>query len=284
MATGGSIKGLIDGPVLVLGAGKMGGAILRCWLESSEKTLDLDLSQIYVVDPDPSASMLELLQRYGISCTKDIELKVAPALVLLGIKPQIMDDVLARIGPKLDRDSLIFSIVAGKTIKAGELLLPPNTAFVRAMPNTPVLEQAGMTVMVANAHVSTLQKKLLEHLIGVTGETAWLDDEVLMDSVTAISGSGPAYLFHLAECLSEAGEKEGLSSDFALRLARQTIFGAGVLLNASDELPAVLRENVTSKGGTTAAGLSVLMDDDRLRALIAATVCAARQRSKELGD
>jgi pyrroline-5-carboxylate reductase len=198
------------------------------------------------------------------------------------VKPQIIEGVLQDLAPRISGETLVYSIAAGKTLSDIAKHLPAGTAIVRAMPNTPVLVQNGMTALIANEHVSEEQKKALNALVSGTGTVAWLDDESQMDAVTAVSGSGPAYLFWLAECLVKAGIAQGLSSELATTLAKATIDGAGSMLASFDTPPSQLRENVTSKGGTTAAALEVLMSDDGLAPLIDAAIEAAAKRSKEL--
>lgn len=271
-------------PLLVVGAGKMGGAILTAWLEAegADGALLLDPKHVTVEDPGPPPEMVDLLAKYDISPVARASLEAAPGLVMLGVKPQMMGDVLAVLKDRIAPSSLVLSIAAGKTIADLERGLPEGTAIVRAMPNTPVLVQAGMTVLVANEAVSDAQRQALTALFSATGHVAWLDDEAGMDAVTAVSGSGPAYVFYLAECLTEAGVKAGLDETLALTLAEATIYGAGKLMTGSDLPPADLRVNVTSKGGTTAAALEVLMADDGIKPIIEKAVAAATRRSKEL--
>ena len=268
---------LIDGTVLVIGAGKMGGALLASWLEGG-----LDPANVFVEDPAPPDEIKDLLAKYNIRAEASVELDQPPHFVVLAVKPQISGEVLKKLGPRLNAESLLFSIVAGQPLAALSADLPEHAPIIRAMPNTPVLVQAGMTVMIGNEHVGPAHKQMVETLLSLTGAVAWLDEEKLMDAVTAVSGSGPAYVFHFVECLISAGEREGLPHDLAVRLACETVFGAGKLLKASTQSADELRENVTSRGGTTAAALAVLMEDERLEALIGAAVCAARQRSEDL--
>lgn len=271
-------------PLLVVGAGKMGGAILTAWLEAEgpDGGLLLAPKHVAVEDPGPPPEMIDLLAKYDIAPVARANLEGAPGLVMLGVKPQMMADVLAGLKERIGPSSLVLSIAAGKTIADLERGLPDGTAIVRAMPNTPVLVQAGMTVLVANEAVSDAQRQALTALFSATGHVAWLDDEAGMDAVTAVSGSGPAYVFYLAECLTEAGVKAGLDERLALTLAEATIYGAGKLMTGSDLPPADLRVNVTSKGGTTAAALEVLMADDGIRPIVEKAVAAAARRSKEL--
>ena len=182
------------------------------------------------------------------------------------------------VGP----ETLCVSVAAGVTLAQLQAGLGEATAIIRAMPNTPALVGKGMTVCCPNANVSGKQRHQTEMLIEATGKLEWVGDEALIDAVTAVSGSGPAYVFHLAECMTEAGIKAGLPRDLAMTLARQTVSGAGELLAQSEKTPANLRENVTSPNGTTAAALSVLMADDAMARLVAEAVKAAKKRSIEL--
>lgn len=269
-------------PVLAIGAGKMGGAILSAWLEPSGDSEGLDPAQLFVEDPGAPEDIVEQLSKYDVVPIAKHELPEPPKLVMVGVKPQIMDGVLKDLALRISGETLVYSIAAGKTLSDIAKNLPAGTAIVRAMPNTPVLVQNGMTALIANEHVSEEQKKALNDLVAGTGTVAWLDDESQMDAVTAVSGSGPAYLFWLAECLVKAGVAQGLSSELATTLAKATIDGAGSMLASFDTPPSQLRENVTSKGGTTAAALEVLMSDEGLAPLIDAAIEAAAKRSKEL--
>ena len=268
-------------PVLAIGAGKMGGAILTAWLEAEDHGL-LAPSDLYVQDPSPAPETSALLAKYNVETSGTPELPKAPELVMVGVKPQIITPVLEDLAPHLASDSLVLSIAAGKTLDDLARPLPANTPIVRAMPNTPIMVQAGMCVLVANDHVSAKQRGLLDQLLGPTGSVAWLEEERHMDAVTALSGSGPAYLFWLTQCMAQAGVNAGLDEALALTLAKNTVYGAGKLMMHSDMPPQTLRENVTSKGGTTAAALDVLMDDKALEPLVQSAIEAAIKRSKEL--
>jgi pyrroline-5-carboxylate reductase len=180
--------------------------------------------------------MVDLLSKFDITASAKADLPETPKLVMVGVKPQVMPAVLQGLAPRLGPDSLVLSIAAGKQIKDIEKDLPPGTGIVRAMPNTPVLVQAGMTVLIANEAVTAQQKDMLTALFSATGHAAWVEDESLMDAVTAVSGSGPAYVFYLAECLAKAGEAEGLPAELALTLAKNTIYGAGALMTGSEAL------------------------------------------------
>ncbi len=268
-------------PVLAIGAGKMGGAILTAWLEAEDCDL-LAPGDLYVQDPLPARETSALLAKYNVEICATPELSKPPELVMVGVKPQIVTSVLEGLAPRLANDSLVLSIAAGKTLEDLVRPLGARTPIVRAMPNTPIMVQAGMCVLVANEHVSAKQRLLLDQLLGPTGSVAWLEDEHHMDAVTALSGSGPAYLFWLTQCMVRAGVKAGLDEELALTLAKNTVFGAGKLMMHSDLPPETLRENVTSKGGTTAAALDVLMDETALEPLIRSAIEAAIKRSKEL--
>jgi len=268
-------------PVLAIGAGKMGGAILTAWLGAEDRDL-LTCSDLYVQDPSPPAETRELLAKYNVEITAVADLPKPPELVMVGVKPQIITPVLEELAPRLDGESLVLSVAAGKTLEDLARSLPAKTPIVRAMPNTPIMVQAGMCALIGNEHVSTKQRDLLDQLLAPTGSVAWLEQEQHMDAVTALSGSGPAYLFWLTQCMVEAGIKAGLDEELALTLAKNTVYGAGKLMMHSELPPQTLRENVTSKGGTTAAALDVLMDESGLEPLIRSAIEAAVKRSKEL--
>ncbi len=205
-----------------------------------------------------------------------------PAVIILAVKPQMADAVLPTLGSYIDQ-TLVISVMAGKTLGSIEASLPAGTAVIRTMPNTPAAVGRSVTVLVANDKVVPSQREIADNLMAAVGQVAWLEDEGLMDAVTAVSGSGPAYVFLLAETLTYAGLRAGLSADMAATLARATVAGAGEMLHRTDIPPAVLRKNVTSPGGTTAAALDVLMADERLDALMIKAVEAAAKRSRELG-
>jgi pyrroline-5-carboxylate reductase len=267
-------------PLLLVGAGKMGGAMLGRWLE-----LGLDARLVTVLDPyldkDGKKELLKKHARVAVDAAE----AGGPAyrIVLLAVKPQSIDDALPAIAPLANAGTAIVSIAAGVRLERFERAFAARQSVVRAMPNTPAQIGAGVTVAVANAHVSPAQRATVDALLAAVGKTAWVDDENLIDAVTAVSGSGPAYVFLLAECLAEAARKAGLPSELADLLARETVAGAGALLAASPLDPAVLRKNVTSPGGTTQAALSVLMAEDGLQPLLTRAVEAAKKRSVELG-
>ena len=269
----------IDGTLLLAGAGNMGIAMLAGWLEGG-----LDAKQIVVQDPAPPPRAMELLGKHGIAAHPAIaSLPQPPAVIMVAVKPQVMDEVFPPLAQLAGKSTVVLSIAAGRTIAGFEKHLPAGTAVVRSMPNTPAAIGRGVTVCVGNAHVTSTQRATCDALLRAVGEVAWVDDEGLIDAVTAVSGSGPAYVFHLAECLAEAGIKAGLAPELAQKLARCTVAGSGELLHRSDLGADTLRQNVTSPGGTTFAALQVLMaEKDGLAKLMREAVAAATRRSREL--
>lgn len=261
----------LGGPLLVVGCGKMGGALLEAWLDEG-----LDPASVTVLDPSPPDEVRELLRIKGIAL--DPEAAPTPAVVIVAVKPQLLGDVLPEIVRRAGPGTLAVSIVAGKPIAAFAGL----PAVVRAMPNTPAAVRRGITVAVPSAAVTAAQKEAADSLLRAAGAVEWIDDERLIDAVTAVSGSGPAYVFLLAETLAAAGAAAGLPADLSARLARATVSGAGELLDRSPEPAATLRANVTSRGGTTQAALDVLMAPDGLSPLMQRAVAAAAKRAGEL--
>jgi pyrroline-5-carboxylate reductase len=205
-------------------------------------------------------------------------------VILLAVKPDLTPKLIPELEPMIGERTVVLSIAAGRTLASLGLLLPPDTAIVRAMPNTAASVGRSVTVASANPAVTPDQALECNMLLEAVGEVVWIEDEGLMDAVTAVSGSGPAYVFLLAECLAEAGRAAGLDAELSRRLARATIEGAGELLRRSDLSPQELREKVTSPNGTTAAALEVLMGKDGLQDLLARAVAAAARRSKELSS
>ena len=269
----------LGGPLLLVGAGKMGGALLAGWLRRG-----LDPTLVYVQDPTPAPEVAGLMASHGIRVRHKTKLPTAPAVMVIAVKPQIMDEVLPALGSSVGPSTVILSIAAGRTLANLASHLPPGTSIVRAMPNTPAAIGQGMTVACASREVTRHQALLCNMLLEAVGEVIWLDDETMMDAVTAVSGSGPAYVFLLAECLTEAGIAEGLDPELAARLARETIAGAGELLRRSDLSPTELRRNVTSSKGVTAVALEVLMGKGSLSDLLKRAVAAAAKRSRELSS
>lgn len=267
----------LRGKLFLLGAGKMGGAMLQGWLESG-----LPGNQIIILDPAPPPETLRLITAHGITHNPAIDEIDDVEVVLAALKPQIMDDVLATVADLKRHKPLILSIAAGKTIASFEAHFGADAAVIRSIPNTPAAIGRGITAIAANSNVSADQMALAERLLASIGEVVVVDNEALIDAATAVSGSGPAYVFYLAECLAAAGEATGLPADIAMKLARATVAGAGELMRQSDIAAGTLRENVTSPNGTTHAALQVLMASDGLRALMERAVTAAEIRSREL--
>lgn len=265
-------------PLLLLGAGKMGGALLAGWLDGG-----LDASDVIAVDPSPAPEVAAFLAARGVRHETAVPDDLTARVAVVAVKPQTMGAALPALKAALGAESLVVSIAAGTTLAAfaGAFGEQP---VVRAMPNTPAQVGRGVTVCVANALVEDADRALAEALLAAVGSVDWVGDEALIDAVTAVSGSGPAYVFLLAECLAEAGVKAGLPRPLAERLARGTVSGAGELLYRS-ELPAeTLRRNVTSPGGTTAAALAVLAAEEGLPRLMTQAVAAAAARSRELAE
>ncbi|MEW7006407.1 pyrroline-5-carboxylate reductase [Lentilitoribacter sp. EG35] len=267
---------LPDRPLVLVGAGNMGGAILRGWIKS-----DIDPATIYVSDPGLSSELQQYLDKHSIRHGAAMPDDMIASILMVAIKPQMMENVLPNFVSGVDDDTLIVSIAAGTTISKMKSFLPSGK-IVRAMPNTPAMVGRGITGIAAEDGVSTNSREEITKLLEVCGPVAWLDNEEQIDAVTAVSGSGPAYVFLLAECMAEAGCKAGLDREIAMRLARETVSGAGELMRQSEDAANVLRENVTSPGGTTAAALSVLMADEGMQKLFDAAIAAAKLRSEEL--
>jgi len=264
------------GAIVLVGAGKMGGAILDGWL-----ALGLPPASVVVIEPQPT-SELSALTSSGLILNPPLKDVREAAAIVIAIKPQVAPMVVPTLVPLLAPGTVVLSIMAGRTLAFLESVLAPNTALVRAMPNTPAAIGRGITVAAPNPKVSPRQRELVHALLAATGLVEWVTDEGLMDAVTAVSGSGPAYVFLLAEALTQAGTSAGLPPELAAKLARATVSGSGELLNQSPLDPATLRQNVTSPGGTTAAALEVLMATDGMAQLMSRAVMAATQRSREL--
>ncbi len=266
---------LQDGDVVLVGAGRMGGALLEGWIG-----LGVDPPRIAVIEPQPAAAVAALGAR-GLRVNPDAA-SLRPAAVVIAVKPQTAPQVMPDVAALMSPSTVAVSIMAGRTIAFLADALPSGAAVVRAMPNTPAAIGRGITVAVPNAAVTSAQRRLADALLAAAGAVEWIDDEALMDAVTAVSGSGPAYVFLLAECLARAGEKAGLPAGLAARLARATVTGSGELLHRAPVEAAVLRQNVTSPGGTTAAALDVLMAADGLDPLMERAVAAATRRGRAL--
>ena len=276
-APGGGLGAALPRSLVLAGAGKMGGAMLEGWLATG-----LEPDAVTVLDPNPSPGIARLAAERGFALNPDPRPPDAPEVLVLGIKPQGLDDAAQDLASVAGPRTLLVSILAGKTVADLARACPAAGAIVRAMPNLPASIRRGATGAFADARVSAGQRGAADTLLSAIGTVDWLDDERQIDAVTALSGSGPAYVFHLVECMAQAGEAAGLAPALAARLARATVVGAAGLLDASDLSPARLRENVTSKGGTTAAALAVLMAGDGLAPLMRTAILAARQRAEEL--
>lgn len=253
--------------ILLAGYGKMGGALQKGWSDSSH----------FVVSTlDPHNADADYQSAADITATYDV--------IVLAVKPQVMADVCATLRHLIHDGTLILSIAAGKTLAFFEGIFGKDKSIVRAMPNTPSLVNMGMTVLCGNPSTSEIQSQLAMNLMSVVGDVEWIDDETLMDAVTAVSGSGPAYVFHMIEAMAAAGTAAGLTPALAQKLARQTVIGAAALADSEHDTPAsTLRENVTSPGGTTEAALKVLMSEQYgLTDLMTRAILMAKKRGQEL--
>ncbi len=257
--------------LVLLGCGKMGSAMLAGWLDSG-----LPAASVWVNDPFPS----EWLKSQNVQL--NAELPQMPAIVLVAVKPQMMADALPSLKAMAGGKTVFLSVAAGITLSVYEDMLGRDTPIIRAMPNTPAAVGQGITALIGNAHASESQITLAQDLLSAVGQTVLLENESQMDAVTAVSGSGPAYVFHMIETLAAAGAAQGLPEELAMQLAKATVAGSGALAIQAAEDPAQLRINVTSPNGTTQAGLDVLMKE--LPDTMSRTVAAAAQRSKELSN
>jgi pyrroline-5-carboxylate reductase len=264
----------IKGTIVLAGAGKMGGAMLSGWLAQG-----LDPKRVVVIEPYPSDE-IGALAATGLRLNPSPRDVGAVATLVVALKPQMFREAGPGLKPFAGPATLVVSIMAGTPIASIEEVC--GGSVVRAMPNTPAAIGRGITVAVAANNVSASQRAVADALLRATGSVEWVDDEQLMDAVTAVSGSGPAYIFLLAEELARAGVEAGLPAELATKLARETVAGSGELLHRSELPSATLRQNVTSPGGTTAAALKVLMGPDGLQSLLTRAVAAATRRSKEL--
>jgi pyrroline-5-carboxylate reductase len=267
----------VPGAVLLVGAGKMGGALLESWLARG-----LPPALLSVIEPSPAPQIAKLLSAKRIARDPQPPLLPTHAAVVLAVKPQTAPDAIKQIARFVGRDTVVVSIMAGRTLGFLAKHLPKGTAIVRAMPNTPASIGRGITVAVPNARVKSGARELADALLATTGPVEWIKNEKWMDAVTAVSGSGPAYVFLLAESLARAGVAAGLPKLLATKLARETVAGSGELLHRSSLEAAKLRENVTSPGGTTAAALKILMARSGLDPLLKKAVAAATKRSRQL--
>ena len=266
-----------SGPLVLVGAGKMGSRLLDGWLRFGLKP-----TNVAVIEPSPSPQIRTLAER-GVRLNPDAGVLTGAAAIVIAVKPQIAEQVMPALAPMIAQSTIVISIMAGRTLQFLSRTLKSAGALVRAMPNMPAAIGRGITVAVP-LHANTAQRELAHRLLSATGTVEWIEDEALMDAVTAVSGSGPAYVFLLAEALALAGAAAGLPPPLAAKLARETVAGAAELLHRSALDASALRENVTSPGGTTAAALDVLMGKDGLAPLMNKAVAAATRRSRELGD
>ena len=267
----------LTGKLVLIGAGKMGTAMLEGWLKAGVRG-----DQVVIFDPAPPPETIGLIESHGIThnptpdAVRDIE------VILLAIKPQMVDEVLPGLKALAREKPLVVSVVAGKTIAALKAHFGQDVPVIRTIPNTPSAVGRGITAMAPGNDVSDAQVELATALLTAIGEVVTVDDEGLIDAATAISGSGPAYIFYMTECLTEAGKALGLPDDVAVRLARATVAGAGELMRVTGTDAATLRQNVTSPKGTTYAALQVLMAGDGMEPLLRKATAAAEKRSREL--
>ncbi|MSP52283.1 MAG: pyrroline-5-carboxylate reductase [Alphaproteobacteria bacterium] len=268
----------VSAKILLVGAGKMGAALLKGWLDTG-----ISCADIAAVEPHEPTRIGAARRGIGVSVAPDaLGLGYQPDVVVFAVKPQSMDAVVPAYAAYKRKGVVFLSIAAGKPISYFETKLGRDAAIVRAMPNTPAAVGRGFSVLTANRNVDVAGQGRAAELLAAVGEVAWVQDEALMDAVTATSGSGPAYVFYLIECLAKAGAVAGLPADLALRLARSTIAGAGELARLDPAPAAELRRNVTSPGGTTEAALKILMGEGGLETLMIRVVAAAADRSREL--
>jgi pyrroline-5-carboxylate reductase len=267
----------LPGPLVLIGAGKMGGALLDGWLN-----FGFDPGRIMVIEPQPTPAMSALGAR-GLHLNPNAAQLAGAAAVVIAVKPHAAAEALAAAAPSIAASTVVVSIMAGRTLLSLANGLPRGCPLVRAMPNLPAAIGRGITVAVARG-ANPQQHKLAGDLLSATGTVDWIEDESLMDAVTAVSGSGPAYVFLLAEALALAGIEAGLPPELAEKLARETISGSGELLRQTNVDAALLRENVTSPGGTTAAALAILMGQNGLVSLMTRAVAAATDRSRQLAQ
>jgi pyrroline-5-carboxylate reductase len=265
----------LAGPILLVGCGKMGAALLRGWLGRGMKP-----DAVRVVEPNAAA--LDGLAVWYCAEAGGLPADFVPRVVLLAVKPQVMEAALPAYRRFARPGTVFLSIAAGRTIASMARALGADAAIVRSIPNTPAAVGRNITVACANPAVDEAGRALCDALLAAVGEVAWVEDEALIDPVTAVSGNGPAYVFLLIECMAEAGRAVGLPAELAMRLARVTVSGAGELARQSPEPAAQLRQNVTSPGGTTEAALAVLMAADGIQPVFDRALAAAVRRAREL--
>ena len=272
---------MIEGTILLVGCGRMGGGLLEGWIKNGLNPVDA-----IIVEPTGRDSIRPCAKHRALTCLRDVgevPSDFVPDVILFAVKPQVADSVVASYRRFTAKRPVFLSVIAGKTTGYFQNYLGDDVAIVRAMPNTPAAVGHAISVLYAAPGVSAVQRRVCEVLMAAVGHVEWIADENLMDAVTAVSGSGPAYVFLMIECLRDAGIAAGLPAQLAEHLARDTIIGSGALLEHDpDAAPDVLRHNVTSPGGTTAAALSVLMGEGGLKAIMTDAVAAAVRRSREL--
>jgi pyrroline-5-carboxylate reductase len=263
-------------PFLLVGAGKMGGAMLSGWMAEG-----IDPAAVVVLDPHLSGEMDALLKQHGIRHVTTVPDGLSAGVILVAVKPQLMDQVLPGLKSAVAPDTLVLSVAAGTPVSRFVAEFG-DVPVCRCMPNTPAMVKRGITAVYPTENVSEAQKAGVTKLLQAVGKVVWLDNEDQIDLVTGVSGSGPAYVFYLAEALAQAGTQAGLPAELARELAVATVCGAGELMHQSGEDPSVLRQNVTSPNGTTAAALDVLMGADGLQPVMSEAVSAAVRRAREL--
>lgn len=269
-----SLDRVAEKGLVLLGCGKMGSAMLAGWLKRG-----LPASSVWVLDPHPS----DWLKSTGVHVNAG--LPEAPAVALIAVKPQMMGDALPGLQAFGNSETVYLSVAAGTPISAFESAFGAESPVIRAMPNTPAAVGRGITAIIGNPHAGSGALDLAEELLSAVGQVVRLEDESQIDAVTGVSGSGPAYVFHLIETLAAAGEAQGLAPELAMQLAKATVAGAGALAEEAEEDPGQLRVNVTSPNGTTQAALEVLMDEETgFPPLLKRAVKAAADRGRELAD
>lgn len=270
----------MQGTILLVGCGKMGSALLGGWFKRGLSPVDT-----IIVEPSGRDGVTACSDHRALTVLphmRDVPRDFCPDVILFAVKPQVADEVIPAYRAFTAHRPVYLSVIAGKTTAYFRAHLGDEAAVVRAMPNTSAAVGKAISVLYAAPEVSAVQRRVCEVLMGAVGGVAWLDDESLMDAVTAVSGGGAAYVFLLTEYLRDAGIAAGLPADLATYLAQATVVGAGALLDSPDADPAVLRKNITSPGGTTEAALRILMADDGFKPLLTRAVAAATRRSQDL--
>ncbi len=263
---------MVAQPILLVGAGRMGSALLKGWAAKK-------IAPIEIVEPNPSPALKKLAKQAKLH--REFP-NITPAACIVALKPQVLKHEAAALKPVADSGALMISIAAGTSIKSLAKAWGPKARIVRAMPNTPGAIGRGITALYASPKCSAADRALAEKLLAALGETVWVKREALIDAATAVSGSGPAYVFLLSEAMTDAAEAQGLPRDVAAKLARATVAGSGALLDADERDASQLRRDVTSPGGTTEAALKVLMAKGGLAPLMAKAIAAAKKRAEEL--